>query len=75
MTAPQPDDVRKWGPQGTSRGGRPSHPIYTRRRHLRVSTNLRTEIRAEYPLEDAPRAVEEYISQMTGGKCLLGPNG
>ena len=46
-----------------------------RRAQKLVTTDLRTEIRAEYPLEDAPRAVEEYVSQMTGGKCLLRPNG
>lgn len=39
-----------------------------------LSTDLRSDIRAEYPLEDAPRAVEEYVSQMTGGKLLLRPN-
>jgi NADPH:quinone reductase-like Zn-dependent oxidoreductase len=45
-----------------------------RRAQKLLSTDLRSDIRAEYPLEDAPRAVEEYVSQMTRGKVLLRPN-
>jgi NADPH:quinone reductase-like Zn-dependent oxidoreductase len=45
-----------------------------RRAQKLLTTDLKTEIRAEYPLQDAPRAVEEYLSQMTGGKLLLRPN-
>jgi NADPH:quinone reductase len=45
-----------------------------RRAQKLLSTDLRSDIRAEYPLEDAPRAVQEYVSQMTSGKLLLRPN-
>jgi len=45
-----------------------------RRAQKLLSTDLRSDIRAEYPLEDAPRAVQEYVSRMTGGKLLLRPN-
>ena len=46
-----------------------------RRAQKLLSTDLRSDIRAEYRLEDAPRAVQDYVSQMTGGKLLLRPNG
>jgi NADPH:quinone reductase-like Zn-dependent oxidoreductase len=45
-----------------------------RRAQKLLSTDLRSDIRAEYPLEDAPRAVQEYVSQMTSGKLILRPN-
>jgi len=45
-----------------------------RRAQKLISTDLRSDIRAEYPLEEAPSAVQEYVSQMTGGKLLLRPN-
>jgi NADPH:quinone reductase-like Zn-dependent oxidoreductase len=45
-----------------------------RRAQKLLATELKSDIRAEYPLSDAPRAVEEYLRQMTGGKLLLRPN-
>ena len=45
-----------------------------RRAQKLLSTDLKSDIRASYPLEDAPRAVEDYLSEMTGGKRLLRPN-
>jgi len=45
-----------------------------RRAQKLLSTDLKSDIRVAYPLEDAPRAVEEYVRQMTGGKVLLRPN-
>ena len=44
--------------------------MWRRAQKLRA-TDLKSDIRAEHPLEDAPRAVEQYSSQMTGGKHLL----
>ena len=46
-----------------------------RRAQKLLSTDLRSDIRASYPLEDVAKAVEAYVSQMTGGKLLLRPNG
>lgn len=46
-----------------------------RRAQKLIGTDLKSDIRASFPLEDAPKAVEEYVSQMTGGKLLLRPNG
>ena len=45
-----------------------------RRAQKLLATDLKSDIRAEYPLNDAREAVEEYLSQMTGGKILLRPN-
>ncbi len=45
-----------------------------RRAQKLLSTDLKSDIRAEFPLEEAPKAVEEYVRQMTGGKFLLRPN-
>ena len=45
-----------------------------RRAQKLLATDLKSDIRAEYPLSDAREAVEEYLSQMTGGKILLRPN-
>jgi NADPH:quinone reductase-like Zn-dependent oxidoreductase len=44
-----------------------------RRAQKLLSTELKSEIRAEYPLQDAQKAVREYQSQMTGGKVLIRP--
>lgn len=46
-----------------------------RRAQKLISTDLRSEIRARYPLEEVKKAVQEYKSQMTGGKILLKPSG
>ncbi len=45
-----------------------------RRAQKLLSTELRSEIRAQYPFQQAKKAVQEYQSQMTGGKILLRPN-
>jgi hypothetical protein len=45
-----------------------------RRAQKLISTELRSEIRAQYPFQEAKKAIQEYQSQMTGGKILLGPN-
>lgn len=39
-----------------------------------VSTDLKSEIRVQYPFEEAQTAVQDYLSQMTGGKVLLRPS-
>jgi NADPH:quinone reductase-like Zn-dependent oxidoreductase len=44
-----------------------------RRAQKLLSLELRSEIRARYPLQDARQAVQEYQSQMTGGKVLFVP--
>jgi NADPH:quinone reductase-like Zn-dependent oxidoreductase len=44
-----------------------------RRAQKQISTDLRSEIRARYPFEDAQKAVKEYLNEMTGGKILLTP--
>ena len=36
-----------------------------------LASDLRTEIRARYPLEEVTRALQEYAANMTGGKILL----
>ncbi len=45
-----------------------------RRAQRLMSTDLKSEIRAQYPFEEAKKAVQDYLSQMTGGKVLLRPN-
>ncbi len=39
-----------------------------------VSSDLRSAVRARYPLEDIKKAVMDYQNQMTGGKVLIVPN-
>jgi NADPH:quinone reductase-like Zn-dependent oxidoreductase len=46
-----------------------------RRAQKLLSTDLKTEIRAQVPLENVPDAVKEYERQMTGGKILIIPDG
>jgi NADPH:quinone reductase-like Zn-dependent oxidoreductase len=36
-----------------------------------IMTDLKTEIRKQYPLNEVQNAIKEYRSQMTGGKMLL----
>lgn len=45
-----------------------------RRAQRLLSTQLKSEIRAQYPFQEAKKAIREYRSQMTGGKVLLRPN-
>lgn len=45
-----------------------------RRAQKLMATELKSEIRAEYPFREAKQAVKEYLGQMTGGKILLVPN-
>ncbi|MDX1414693.1 MAG: zinc-binding dehydrogenase [Candidatus Promineifilaceae bacterium] len=40
-----------------------------------MATDLRSNIRARYPLQEAKKAVQDYLGHMTGGKILLSPNG
>lgn len=40
-----------------------------------ITSDLRSEIRVRYPLEEAKTAVALYQEQMTGGKVLLVPGG
>jgi hypothetical protein len=44
-----------------------------RRSQKLVGTDLKSEIRARYPFQDAREAVQEYTNQMSGGKILLTP--
>jgi len=39
-----------------------------------LAGDLRTEIQARLPLKEAARSLEQYASNMTGGKILLLPN-
>jgi NADPH:quinone reductase-like Zn-dependent oxidoreductase len=45
-----------------------------RRTQKLIATDLRTEVRARYPYREARAAVQDYLSQMTGGKVLLTPD-
>jgi len=45
-----------------------------RRAQRLLGTELKSEIRAQYPLQAAQKAVREYQSQMTGGKVLFRPD-
>lgn len=38
-----------------------------------MATDLKSEIRAQYPFAEAQKAVKEYVDQMSGGKILLRP--
>jgi len=38
-----------------------------------LATDLKSEIRSQYPLSEVQNAIKEYQSQMTGGKFLLRP--
>ena len=44
-----------------------------RRSQKLIATDLKSEIRAQYAFQDAKKAVQDYSSQMTGGKVLLKP--
>ena len=44
-----------------------------RRAQKLMAVELRSEIRAQYPFQEAKKAVQDYLSQMTGGKILLKP--
>ena len=44
-----------------------------RRAQKLITTNLKSEIRMQYPLNEVQNAVKEYQSHMTGGKILLRP--
>jgi NADPH2:quinone reductase len=44
-----------------------------RRSQKLIDTDLKSEIRARYPFQEARKAVQEYTNQMTGGKILLTP--
>jgi NADPH:quinone reductase-like Zn-dependent oxidoreductase len=46
---------------------------FWRRSQKLISTDLKSEIRARYPFQEAKQAVQEYTHQMTGGKILLIP--
>jgi NADPH:quinone reductase-like Zn-dependent oxidoreductase len=45
-----------------------------RRAQKLIATDLKSEVRARYPFQEAKVAVKEYLSEMTGGKILLTPN-
>jgi NADPH:quinone reductase len=45
----------------------------TRRVQKLLANDLRTEIRARLPLEEAAAGIKQYTEQMTGGKILLIP--
>lgn len=38
-----------------------------------LSTDLKSEVQARFPLQDAAKAIEQYASSMTAGKVLLKP--
>lgn len=44
-----------------------------RRSQKLIATDLKSEVRAQYPFQEARKAVQEYTHQMTGGKILLTP--
>lgn len=45
-----------------------------RRAQSLLRTDLKSEVRARFPFQEAKRAVQEYLGQMTGGKILLTPS-
>jgi NADPH:quinone reductase-like Zn-dependent oxidoreductase len=45
-----------------------------RRAQKLMGDELRSEVRARYPFQEAKQAVQDYLGQMTGGKILLRPN-
>jgi NADPH:quinone reductase-like Zn-dependent oxidoreductase len=45
-----------------------------RRSQSLIGTDLKSEVRARYPLQEAKKAVQDYTNQMTGGKILLTPS-
>jgi NADPH:quinone reductase-like Zn-dependent oxidoreductase len=45
-----------------------------RRAQKLMAAELRSEVRARYPFLEAKQAVQDYLSQMTGGKILLIPH-
>ena len=49
-----------------------SFAIWQRVQRL-IMTNLKSEIRKQYPFNEVQNAIKEYQSQMTGGKILLRP--
>ena len=51
-----------------------SQRIWQRAQKL-LPAELKSEVRARYPLQDAKKAALDYQEQMTGGKVLLVPEG
>ncbi len=47
--------------------------ILWRRVQKYLDTDLKSEVRRRYPLQDVKKAIKDYQSQMTGGKILLKP--
>jgi NADPH:quinone reductase-like Zn-dependent oxidoreductase len=45
-----------------------------RRAQKLMANELKSKIRARYPLQEAQKAVQEYLSQMTAGKILPSPS-
>jgi NADPH:quinone reductase-like Zn-dependent oxidoreductase len=45
-----------------------------RRAQKLLATELKSEIRVQYPLKDIKTAVQDYQNQMTGGKVLIKPD-
>ena len=48
--------------------------MFWRRSQKLIGTDLKSEIRAQYPFQEAKQAVQDYLNQTTGGKILLRPN-
>ena len=45
-----------------------------RRAQKLMARELKSEVRARYPLQEAKTAVQDYLGQMTGGKILIKPS-
>ena len=61
------------GPWLYSNKNLPQILMLWRRSQKLIGTDLKSEIRAQYPFQEARKAVQEYTNQMTGGKILLTP--
>ncbi len=61
------------GPWLSSNKSLPQILMLWRRTQKLIDTDLKSEIRTRYPFQEARNAVQEYTSQMTGGKILLTP--
>jgi NADPH:quinone reductase-like Zn-dependent oxidoreductase len=61
------------GPWLYSNKSLPQILMLWRRSQKLIGTDLKSEVRARYPFQEARKAVREYTDQMTGGKILLTP--
>jgi NADPH:quinone reductase-like Zn-dependent oxidoreductase len=62
-----------WLPMWMSKKNFLQSLVFWQRAQKLMMTDLKSEIRRQYPLDEVQNAIRDYQSQMTGGKILLRP--